>query len=238
MKHKVLYSTCFPSQGEYYTTRVKEKTSAQHQQPHKNQEYPHKRKLPFLPSSAAAATINTADLLGEDNSDATKWQWLQNMQRKRCLSWKILKEGFPKPWTPFSKAVLASLDTTRRTQSSDLSDLTGNSQGVMQSQASEWPVSSGFYVSQETDQVCRVSEEEGQSLTNALLLRLSFQNIFSSWVLPNHGAQVCLGGHKQLHINELRGQMWYWAGWARSVAVVQWRSTSPRLNRISQLKLG
>lgn len=99
MKHNVLYSRCFPSQGEYYTTRVKEKTSAQHQQPHKNQEYPHKRKLPFLPKSAAADTINTQDL-EEDNSDAIQWQCLWNLQRQWCLSWKYPKRGIPKPRTP------------------------------------------------------------------------------------------------------------------------------------------
>lgn len=49
----------------------------------------------------------------------------------------------------------------------------------MQSQALGWHVNSGFYVSQETNQVCGISEEEGRSLTNAFLLRLPLQNIFT-----------------------------------------------------------
>lgn len=112
MKHNVLYSRCFPFLAEYYTTRVKEKTSAQHQQPHKNQEYPHKRKLPFLPNSAAADTVNTYDL--EDNTDATV-SLPAELAKAMISNWNKQKED-PKAQDSLSKAAPASLDTTWKTQ--------------------------------------------------------------------------------------------------------------------------
>lgn len=65
------------------------------------------------------------------------------------------------------------------TAGEEFGDLFGTSQGTMQPQALGQHVNSGFYVSQETDHVCGMSKEEGQSLTNALLLRLPLQNIFT-----------------------------------------------------------
>lgn len=88
----------FPLSGWIlYHKGKRKKTSARHQQPHKNQEYPHKRKLPFLPNSAAAHSVNIPDL--KDNTDATECHCLQNLQRARISNGNEQKKKIPKPGT-------------------------------------------------------------------------------------------------------------------------------------------
>lgn len=140
----------FPLSGWIlYHKGKRKKTSAQHQQPHKNQEYPHKRKLPFLPNSAAADTVNTP--VQKDNTDAAECHCLQNLQGQGYLT-GINKKKIPSKGLPLQCSSCITAYKTENTAKEDLSSLFGKSQGTMHSQALGQQVNSSFYVSQGTDE--------------------------------------------------------------------------------------
>lgn len=149
----------FPLSGWIlYHKGKRKKTSARHQQPHKNQEYPHKRKLPFLPNSAAADIVNTPDL--KDNTDATERHCLQNLQRQGYLTGMNKKRRSQSLGLPLQCSSCNPGYNMENTAREDLSSLFGKSQGTMQSQVLGQQVNSEVYVSQGTDEVCGISEDK------------------------------------------------------------------------------
>lgn len=142
----------FPLSGWIlYHKGKRKKTSAQHQQPHKNQEYPHKRKLPFLPNSAAADTVNTP--VQKDNTDAAECHCLQNLQGQGHPT-GINKKKIPSKGLPLQCSSCITAYKMENTAKEDLSSLFGKSQGTMHSQALGEQINSSFYVSQGTDEAC------------------------------------------------------------------------------------